>query len=114
MAWAACIFIHSAPYALPSSGDRNYCTSRPERYDLHPYPIESIPTQAVNTMTIAATTHTTRPPSSLEIGRNTALKPIEDVAGDMGLGGHLLESYGRGGAQIDLAAIDDPRHRPQA
>jgi len=65
-------------------------------------------------MTIAATTHTTRPPSSLEIGRNAALKPIEDVAGDMGLGGHLLESYGRGVAKIDLAAIDELKTRPKA
>src|SRR5699024_5275954 len=48
------------------------------------------------------------------IGRNAALKPIEDVAGDMGLGGHLLESYGRGVAKIDLAAIDELKTRPKA
>src|SRR5699024_3877852 len=65
-------------------------------------------------MTKAATTNTTNPPSSLEIGRNAALKPIEHVAGDMGLGGHLLESYGRGGAKIDLAAIDELKTRPKA
>src|SRR5690625_7572277 len=101
MAWAACIFIHSAPYALPSSGDRNYCTSRPERYDLHPYPIESIPTQAENTMTIAAITHTTRPPSSLESGRNAALKPIEDVADNMGLSCQRLKYFDRGDTKIE-------------
>ncbi len=53
-------------------------------------------------------------PTSLEISRNAALKPIEDVAGEMGLGPHLLEHYGSGVAKIDLAAIDELADRPRA
>lgn len=46
-------------------------------------------------------------PSSLEIGRAAALKPIEEVGAAMGLGRHLLEPYGHGVAKIDLAATDE-------
>ncbi|MEX0428465.1 formate--tetrahydrofolate ligase [Nocardioides sp. DS6] len=53
-------------------------------------------------------------PSSLEISRASELKPIEDVAGEMGLGSHLLEQYGRGVAKVDLAAIEDLADRPKA
>jgi len=59
----------------------------------------------------------TRPsttPSSLEIGRAAALKPIEEVAADLGIGPHLLESYGTGVAKVDLAAIDELSTRPRA
>ncbi|HEX2175031.1 MAG TPA: formate--tetrahydrofolate ligase [Nocardioidaceae bacterium] len=53
-------------------------------------------------------------PSSLDIARRAALKPIEDVAGDMGLGSHVLELYGRGVAKVDLAAIEELAGRPKA
>lgn len=54
------------------------------------------------------------PASSLEIARSASLKPIEDVAGEMGVGNHLLEPYGRGVAKIDLAAMDELADRPRA
>lgn len=53
-------------------------------------------------------------PTSLEIARAATLKPIEDVAAEMGLGNHLLEPYGHGVAKIDLAAIDELADRPKA
>ncbi len=57
---------------------------------------------------------TSAPRTSLDIARAAALKPIEDVAGEMGLGSHLLEPYGRGVAKIDLAAIEELSARPRA
>ena len=53
-------------------------------------------------------------PSNLEIARNATLKPIEDIAGEMGVGSHLIELYGRGVAKIDLSAIDELSDRPRA
>ena len=53
-------------------------------------------------------------PSNLEIARNATLKPIEDIAGEMGVGSHLIELYGRGVAKIDLSAIDELADRPRA
>ncbi len=53
-------------------------------------------------------------PSSLEIERAAALKPIEDVAADMGLGSDVLEPYGHGVAKISLSAIDELAERPKA
>ena len=52
--------------------------------------------------------------SSLEISRGSELKPIADVAGEMGIGSHLLEQYGRGVAKIDLDAIEELAGRPMA
>lgn len=57
---------------------------------------------------------TTTTPGNLQIARAAALRPIEDVAADMGLGSHLLEHYGRGVAKIDLAAIEELADRPAA
>ncbi|WP_051218228.1 formate--tetrahydrofolate ligase [Nocardioides insulae] len=51
---------------------------------------------------------------NLELAAAATLKPIEDVAGAMGLGPHLIEHYGRGVAKIDLAAIDELADRPRA
>lgn len=62
-------------------------------------------------MTLIATKHDD---SSLQIAREASVKPIEDVAGQMGIGGHLLEPYGQGVAKIDLAAIDELATRPRA
>jgi formate--tetrahydrofolate ligase len=53
-------------------------------------------------------------PTDLEIARNAQLKPIEDVAGEMGLGAHLLEPYGRDVLKIRLEAIEELAHRPKA
>ena len=41
-------------------------------------------------------------PSDLEIARGAALKPLEDIAGEMGIGSHLLEHYGEQVVKIKL------------
>jgi formate--tetrahydrofolate ligase len=53
-------------------------------------------------------------PSDLAIARQAQLKPIEDVAGEMGLGGHLLEAYGRDVLKIRLEAVQELADRPKA
>jgi formate--tetrahydrofolate ligase len=53
-------------------------------------------------------------PSDLEIARNAQLKPIDDVAGGIGLGMHLLEPYGEQVAKIRLSAIEDLADAPKA
>ena len=53
-------------------------------------------------------------PSDLDIARRARLKPIEDVAGDMGLAGHLLEPYGRDVLKIRLEAVEELAARPKA
>jgi formate--tetrahydrofolate ligase len=53
-------------------------------------------------------------PSDLQIARAASLKPIGDVAAEMGLGDHLLEPYGRDVAKIRLEAIDELAQRPRA
>lgn len=53
-------------------------------------------------------------PSNLEIARAATLKPIEDVAGEMGIGSHLLDLYGGSVAKIDLAAVEELAERPKA
>jgi formate--tetrahydrofolate ligase len=53
-------------------------------------------------------------PTDLEIARAARLKPIEDVAAEMGVGSHLLEPYGRDVAKIRLDAIDELADRPPA
>ena len=53
-------------------------------------------------------------PSDLDISRATALKPLEDVAAQLGLGPHLLEPYGHSVAKVSLEAIDELADRPQA
>ena len=53
-------------------------------------------------------------PSNLAIARDAVLRPLTDVAADMGIGPHLLEPYGRGAAKIDLAAIEELADRPKA
>jgi formate--tetrahydrofolate ligase len=53
-------------------------------------------------------------PSDLQIARNASLKPIEDVAGEMGLGAHLLEPYGRHVMKVRLEAIEELADRPRA
>lgn len=53
-------------------------------------------------------------PSDLEIARSTTLRPIPDVAGGMGIGGHLLELYGDDVAKIKLEALEELADRPKA
>ncbi len=53
-------------------------------------------------------------PSDLEIARGATLKPLGDVAGEMGLPQHLLEPYGDHVAKIKLSAIDELSSRPRA
>jgi formate--tetrahydrofolate ligase len=49
------------------------------------------------------------PTSSLEIAQSAALRPIEDVAADLGLDEDELELYGRDKAKVPLAAIERRR-----
>ena len=53
-------------------------------------------------------------PSDLEIARGAALKPLEDIAGEMGIGSHLLEHYGEQVVKVKLAAMDELAGRPSA
>jgi formate--tetrahydrofolate ligase len=53
-------------------------------------------------------------PSDLDIARLARLKPIEDIAGGMGLAGHLLEPYGRDVVKIRLEAVGELAERPKA
>ncbi len=53
-------------------------------------------------------------PSDLEIARGAKLRPLTDVAADMGIGPQLLEPYGENVAKIKLDAIDELKDRPKA
>ena len=53
-------------------------------------------------------------PSDLDIARGAALKPLEDVAAEMGIPSHLLEPYGEQVVKIKLAAIEELAERPPA
>ena len=53
-------------------------------------------------------------PSDLEIARGASLKPLEDVAAEMGIGSHLLEPYGEQVMKVKLAAIEELADRPVA
>src|SRR3954453_7318651 len=52
--------------------------------------------------------------SDLAIARGASLKPLPDVAAEMGLGEHLLEPYGSKVAKIRLDAIEELAGRPKA
>jgi formate--tetrahydrofolate ligase len=53
-------------------------------------------------------------PSDLEIARGAALKPLDDIAADFGVGPHLLEPYGEHVTKIKLAAIEELADTPKA
>ena len=53
-------------------------------------------------------------PSDLDIARSALLKPLDDVAHELGIGPHLLEPYGESVVKIKLAAIDALADRPAA
>jgi formate--tetrahydrofolate ligase len=52
--------------------------------------------------------------TDLEIARSAALKPMDDIAAEIGLPSHLLEPYGEHVAKIKLAAIDELASAPKA
>jgi formate--tetrahydrofolate ligase len=51
-------------------------------------------------------------PSDLDIALGATLKPLADLAGQMGIAGHLLEPYGESVAKVNLAALDELAARP--
>src|ERR1700758_2149401 len=53
-------------------------------------------------------------PSDLEIARSASLKPLDDIAAEMGLSADLLEPYGDSVVKLKLAAIDELADRPKA
>ena len=53
-------------------------------------------------------------PSDLEITRQAHLKPIAEIAKDMGIEPRLLEHYGENVAKIKLDAIAELADRPKA
>ena len=53
-------------------------------------------------------------PSDLEIARSAQLKPVDDIASEIGLGMHLLEPYGEQVMKIKLAAIEELAGAPKA
>jgi formate--tetrahydrofolate ligase len=53
-------------------------------------------------------------PSDLEIARNASLKPLDDIAAEMGLSPDMLEPYGDYVKKIKLAAIEELADRPKA
>src|SRR6201997_4902947 len=53
-------------------------------------------------------------PTDLEIARSASLKPLDDIAAEMGLSADLLEPYGDNVKKIKLAAVEDLADRPKA
>ncbi len=53
-------------------------------------------------------------PSDLDIARTADLKPLKQVATEIGVGEHLLEPYGDHVAKIKLDAIEELEDRPRA
>ena len=53
-------------------------------------------------------------PSDLDIARTALLKPLDDIAHELGIGPHLLEPYGESVVKIKLAAIGELAGRPRA
>jgi formate--tetrahydrofolate ligase len=53
-------------------------------------------------------------PTDLDIARQASLKPIEDIANEMGLSSRLLEPYGETVMKIKLSAIEELADAPRA
>src|SRR5690349_21913760 len=53
-------------------------------------------------------------PSDLDIARAASLKPLDDIAHELGIGEHLLEPYGESVVKIKLAAIEELADAPKA
>src|ERR671911_521596 len=58
--------------------------------------------------------HPTEMPNDLQIARQAKLKPLTELAANMGIGEHLLEPYGSAVAKIKLEAIEELSDRPKA
>jgi len=59
-------------------------------------------------------TFSTKFPSDLQIAREAGLKPLKNIASDLGIGGHLLEPYGADVAKVRLEALEELSDRPRA
>jgi formate--tetrahydrofolate ligase len=57
---------------------------------------------------------TDAPLTALDIARRATLRPVADIAADVGIPPDLLEPYGRYVAKVDLDAIDRLASRPRA
>jgi formyltetrahydrofolate synthetase len=57
---------------------------------------------------------TTKMPSSLEIAQQATLRPIAELAAEIGLEDDEVELYGRFKAKVDLSVLDRLRDRPDA
>jgi formate--tetrahydrofolate ligase len=53
-------------------------------------------------------------PSDLDIAQAATLRPLTDIAAQMGIGAHLIEPYGDSLAKIKLQAIQELSDRPKA
>ena len=53
-------------------------------------------------------------PSDLEIAQGASLKPLEEIAAQIGIGPHLLEKHGDTVAKVKLEAIEELKDRPRA
>jgi formate--tetrahydrofolate ligase len=53
-------------------------------------------------------------PPAIEIARHASLKPIDDIATQMGIPTDLLEPYGSHVAKVSLGAVDALADRPRA
>src|SRR5450756_3149785 len=53
-------------------------------------------------------------PTALEIARNATLKPISEIAEEIGIPPWLIEQHGEHVAKIDLKAIAELQDRPKA
>jgi formate--tetrahydrofolate ligase len=53
-------------------------------------------------------------PTDLEIARSAQLKPIDDIASEIGLSPYLLETYGDHVAKVKLEAIEELADAPKA
>ena len=53
-------------------------------------------------------------PTALEIARSATLKPINEIADDIGIPPWLTERHGEHVAKIDLKAMDELKDRPKA
>jgi formate--tetrahydrofolate ligase len=57
---------------------------------------------------------TTKMPSSLEIAQQATLRPIAELAAEIGLEDDEVELYGRYKAKVDLSVVDRLRDKPDA
>ena len=53
-------------------------------------------------------------PPAIEIARHAKLRPIDEIAGQMGIPSGLLEHYGPNVAKINLDAVESLADRPKA